>query len=145
MSLIPSISGGSIKGCGTLREGLPGMSVAGNSVQDPEGVFPGAVEHINPYGQEGLHGVAVPAHRLVFVHAFSHHLVNGGLREGGRDGQARPVTLSVIGQERGKNGGSGGNRLPEHRNVEARVPASTGVLSMMDRVQYGPGLRQTSG
>jgi hypothetical protein len=38
---------------------------------------------MNPYRQERLDSVAVPAHLLVFVHAFGHDFVHGRFGEGG--------------------------------------------------------------
>jgi hypothetical protein len=34
-------------------------------------------QHVHPYRQEGLHGIAVPTHLLLFVHAFGDDLVDG--------------------------------------------------------------------
>ena len=38
-----------------------------------------------------------------------------------------------------KKSESGGDCIPEHRNLETWVPASKGVLGMTDRIRDGPG------
>src|SRR3954468_21022310 len=50
-----------------------------------EGVFERVVQHGGAHVEEGLHSRPVPAHLLLFVHAFSHDLIDRTCHEGRRD------------------------------------------------------------
>ena len=67
------------------------------SMPMPEGVFQGAVEHMNPYVQELLDRIPVPPHLLLLRHPFGDNLVDGGFGKSGRDSQPSTVALAVVG------------------------------------------------
>ena len=95
---------GSIKSCGTHQAGTGGH-LGGRKAPSR-----GAVEYMNPYGQEGLDGVEVPTHRPLLIPAGGHHLVDGRFREGRPRSAGLAGSVSRHGQESGKDRGSGGAR-----------------------------------
>jgi hypothetical protein len=71
--------------------GIPAGEVSGQVVVEDSGADL----------QEQMGALRGPAHLLLFDHALGHHLVDGGLDEGGGDGLTAAAALAVVGDPLG--------------------------------------------
>jgi hypothetical protein len=65
------------------------------STEGPECPFQGAVGHMHPYRQEGLHAVAFSMDLRLLIDALGDHLVDHRFYKSRGDRQPRPVTRTL--------------------------------------------------